>query len=433
MTCTVCVNDYTKVLRKQIKCPFCDYDACSMCIQQYLLSTPETPHCMACRKSLSRYFIASNFTMKFLNTAYKEHRENILFEKERSLMPMTQPDVERELRIRAYNREKMQHISHMSVLGGELSHMYPITEEDKDKELGLKLEIRKLELTIEKLDFLMGLKQDTSTKREFVRACAKNDCKGFLTTQWKCGICESTTCKDCGEVAEENHECNPDSVKTQQLLAKDSKPCPKCASVIFKITGCDQMYCTMCHTPFSWRTGRVETGAIHNPHYYEYQRLHGTLDRPIGDVQCGGLPNVYAIYRYSEYVSHVHRFITEFQAISMRKYTNLPLNNPQLNQTSRISYMLNEMSEKKFKSHLQVTDKDLNKRFEIGQIMTTYIQVVSDHMHIFVNDKNICEFIQKFTSTRDYFNSMLDQVSKAYQCTVPFIQENGKIISLRHP
>jgi hypothetical protein len=32
---------------------------------------------------------------------------------------------------------------------------------------------------------------DTSSKKvsNYVRACSASDCRGFLSTQWKCGIC----------------------------------------------------------------------------------------------------------------------------------------------------------------------------------------------------------------------------------------------------
>ena len=132
-------------------------------------------------------------------------------------------------------------------------------------------------------------------RRVFVRACPAGDCRGFLSQVWKCGMCDNWTCPDCHEVKglekDGPHMCDPNSVETAKMLAKDSRPCPKCASVIFKIDGCDQMFCTQCHTAFSWRTGRVEMGTIHNPHYYEYQRQRGTVPRNPGDVPCGGFPD----------------------------------------------------------------------------------------------------------------------------------------------
>ena len=75
----------------------------------------------------------------------------------------------------------------------------------------------------------------------------------------------------------EAHECNPDDVASAQAVRRDAKPCPKCSMAISKIDGCDQMWCVGCKTAFSWRTGKIQTGVIHNPHFFEWQRNGGRL------------------------------------------------------------------------------------------------------------------------------------------------------------
>lgn len=47
------------------------------------------------------------------------------------------------------------------------------------------------------------------------------------------------------------------------------------------------MWCTECHTAFSWRTGVIVRGTIHNPHYFEYMRSRSNgrdIPRQPGDV-----------------------------------------------------------------------------------------------------------------------------------------------------
>ena len=97
-----------------------------------------------------------------------------------------------------------------------------------------------------------------------------------------------------GPARDTAHVCNPDALATARLIATDTKPCPKCGELITKVDGCDQMFCVMCHTPFCWRTGQVIThGAVHNPHYYEWQRQMngpGTAAAALQvNVPCGGL------------------------------------------------------------------------------------------------------------------------------------------------
>jgi hypothetical protein len=69
--------------------------------------------------------------------------------------------------------------------------------------------------------------------------------------------------------------CEPDEESkwfsyTIKMIQKESKPCPNCNEFISKISGCDQMFCVHCGTAFSWKTGQVERGTIHNPHAHQY-------------------------------------------------------------------------------------------------------------------------------------------------------------------
>jgi hypothetical protein len=73
------------------------------------------------------------------------------------------------------------------------------------------------------------------------------------------------------------------------MIDAETRACPKCGARVFKISGCNQMFCTACNDcAFDWVTGRIET-VIHNPHYYEFQRQlnGGQAPRVPGDILCG--------------------------------------------------------------------------------------------------------------------------------------------------
>ena len=130
--------------------------------------------------------------------------------------------------------------------------------------------------------------------------CPNNDCRGFLSTQYKCEICKLYTCPTCHEIIghskTDEHTCNPDSVKSAELIKKDTKSCPNCGIRIFKISGCDQMWCTECEVAFSWNTGKaLHNVVIHNPHFYNRQKElnNGVMPRAPGDILCGGLCSYY--------------------------------------------------------------------------------------------------------------------------------------------
>ena len=109
-------------------------------------------------------------------------------------------------------------------------------------------------------------------KKSFIMRCQVDNCQGFLSTQYKCGLCKTNTCPTCFTVKDEGHVCNPDDVSSARLIREETKPCPTCTTRIYKIDGCDQMWCIECKTAFSWKSGEIVNGKIHNPHYYEYLR-----------------------------------------------------------------------------------------------------------------------------------------------------------------
>ncbi len=81
-------------------------------------------------------------------------------------------------------------------------------------------------------------------KKTFVRKCPVTDCRGFLSSRWKCDLCKNYVCPDCNEIKNgDDHVCDPNAVETINLLKKDTKPCVKCGTMIFKISGCSQMWC----------------------------------------------------------------------------------------------------------------------------------------------------------------------------------------------
>lgn len=87
-------------------------------------------------------------------------------------------------------------------------------------------------------------------RKKFVRKCPNGECHGFLSSALKCGLCECWVCSDCREVKgfsteeKDSHKCNKDIVESIKLLEQDSKPYPKCTSLIFKI----DVLCRMSHS-----------------------------------------------------------------------------------------------------------------------------------------------------------------------------------------
>ena len=251
--CDVCCNKFNLSTRKQVSCPYCPFKFCRECCSQFLLNSPDEPSCMNCKKPWGREVLADSFTQVWMNTTYRGKRESILYERERSLMPATQHLVEKEKKIRTlanqnieYERQICQnHIDNSRVHNrpaattDEAMARYDSSQQLAEMKAVLQV---KINYNNSRISYIRNTNTDKVQKRNFVRACPGADCRGFLSTAWKCGLCEVWVCPDCHEIKgterEAAHTCDPGNLETARLLEKDSKPCPSCASMIFKIHGC---------------------------------------------------------------------------------------------------------------------------------------------------------------------------------------------------
>jgi hypothetical protein len=286
--CKICCEKYNKSNHVPIKCTSCEFEACRQCHATFIIDPSNAaPNCMNCHREFQREFLVQNFTQKFVTQDWKKHREYVMFQRERALLPTRQPVAEMVRRKDVLKRENEELLKQMTDL--------------RTKQYQCQREIGNIDYRIR-----MGPAADafpnprngtTSTPHAsaFIRPCPNtaNNCRGFLSTQWKCNLCNMWACKDCHEIKgttqDTPHECNPDNLASAKLIDTETRPCPKCGARVFKISGCNQMFCTACNDcAFDWVTGRIET-IIHNPHYFEFQRQRngGQAPRVIGDILCG--------------------------------------------------------------------------------------------------------------------------------------------------
>ena len=294
--------------------------------------------------------------------------------------------------------------------------------------------------------------------REFVRQCPAEGCRGFLSTQWKCGLCNKWSCPDCHELKgldrDVPHTCDPNSVETAKLLKKDSKPCPKCQSLIFKISGCDQMWCTQCKTAFSWKTGRIEHGIIHNPHFHNWNNMQVAQQANAGGGAaagpCGIINNIdnkiknnaskLGLYTYS-YSYHAKDKCDPLIQLILNIYRN-NLHNSEVelrhfqidyfekNIDLRMKYLENIITEEELKTLVQRNDKKHRKNIEISQIIqlsnvtiNDIILKISNFLEKTVQDKEYYKsefnaslniFIKEFEGLQNYCNDILKDISFTY-------------------
>ena len=391
---------------------------------------------LKCGKEWSSKFIRQSFPNVFINTKLKSHLSDILLEQERALLPATQPIVEAEIK-----KEKM-----------------------KLEAIEIEKAIRNL--ISQKNDLMASMNNLRYTKEvvKFIRACSDTNCRGFLSSQWKCGICEQWSCPDChelkGPTKDAPHTCDPNNVATAKLLATDTKGCPKCRTNIFKISGCDQMWCTQCHTAFSWKTGNIEN-TIHNPHYYEWKRNNGGLARAAGDVACGHQLDHRTVDTIIQLVRTKHtklkaptqnktqgptqapsqhktqeEITTEIDRDRINRVYNIVRNTLHLimvdlptyqvdyvsrNRDLRIKYLRNLITEESFKEQLQRNDKKHKKNIEMSQVLQLVNTAITDIVLRIIDNLRTCEpnaynlsAISEVDEIIKYCNDILKDISHTY-------------------
>lgn len=453
--CIICAYPYNKSNRMKVACLYCAYEACRLCNETYLLS--ETiPKCMnpECGREWTRKYISETFTKQFMTQSYKKHREKILFDRERALMPSTQIFVQIHNNINKYEKENNELNLKITELTAKrninLAKIWRLREHTTYPEIdpnGI------IDLDTGDIKSNHDNKRHQNAERVFIRACPDENCRGFLSSVWKCGTCNKWTCPDCHEIKgverDTEHTCDPNNVATATLLSRDTKPCPNCHTGIYKIDGCDQMWCTACHVAFSWRTGVIEKN-IHNPHYYEWMRRNNMtiprnpLDR-VHDVDlCNNPHNLfYAIHdinhtRYKSMVvnlssetnhlldlNHIDKLIRNIIHIREVDMANFRINmdyNEISNRYLRVNYISNKIDEKDFMVLLQQREKKANKSREYYNVLEMFTNTTLDIMGRFtdhfrksgnIEGKILLEIIPLI----EYTNECLADISKIYNCS----------------
>ena len=432
MTCQICCEKYNKSLNLKITCPIgeCNFDACKTCIRQYLLNTVKDPNCMKCNAQWNQQFIIENLNKSFWDNDYKSHRTKILTDTEISKIPETIQYAENYSKLEKFVKEKQ-------------------TIDEKIKELNkeiIKYKLQSREISLKIHNIKNG--NEVCERKKFIMPCQNNDCKGYLSSQYKCELCELYTCPHCFEIIghnkNDNHVCDDNSLKSAEEIKKTTKPCPNCGQRIFKIVGCDQMWCTECKVAFSWNTGKIETNNIHNPHYYEYIKKNGSINRNIGDVQCGGLINYYTLntrllrglenskdeqcknIKYK--LTNIHRtinHITYHEIQNARAKINLLTDCKML----RAKYILKKISKDEMAKQIYQNDKQRRKNQEILHI---YELISVYGIEFFRELENNQFYIDFRTSSLDAFKIYLHNSFSQFTNLINYCNNQFAIISATH-
>lgn len=455
--CPICAEKYNNSTLKQIPCEYgdCNFSACKACIRTYLLSTTTDPHCMECKKIWTEQFIVTHLNRSFIITDYKTHRRTLLLDREISKMPETMVAAERYSKIEA-----------QKAITANINNQIRDVQEVLD-ELKTQLYASHRQLNVIKT----GKEDTTLERRKFIMPCPNSDCRGYLSTQYKCDLCQLHTCVDCHEIIGHNkddpHTCKEENVKSAELIKKDTKPCPTCGTRISKISGCDQMWCPTCHKAFSWRTGLVDNGTIHNPHFYQYQRNNaaatgGVVPRVPGDVP-GGANGCEGICQWHElnnsilrkivsgrlipdttiemrtHLCDMHRFVSHITRVDLAGARNQILNLSDFEEV-RCKYILKQISKEELAKTIYKNDAARKKLVEMLHLyelfsvvgIELFAKLMQNNNTHSVYEQDCLDQIEEFHKLREYCNKQFKTISLTYNQTAPYINKTWSISSKKY-
>jgi len=268
----------------------------------------------------------------------------------------------------------------------------------------------------------------------FVMKCVKTKCEGFLSTDYKCGLCDVQVCAECHTVKEDGHFCDPATVASIKQIRKEARPCPTCTTLISKIDGCDQIWCTQCHTAFSWTTGRVDTGVVHNPHYFQYMRIKGQEvprrhNPGFGCAEVQGIhPTLLRIYREMDGSKALVEaaMVTYQEMIHVREVDLLAYREEQAaylrqewRRVLRVKRLMNLIDDETWMKTLQKKEKSNYKVTAWVHLLEMYTTVSLETLARITSADNLEAVYEEYRKVRDYTIQEAKAIAKVYGCVLP--------------
>jgi len=376
MMCDICCFEKQEE-NINFQCPYCSEKCCLDCFKQSLLGW-ERAQCLFCKTLLTMEFVINTTLRPWIKKVYLPYLCRQRIQTEKQLLFQNQEEAKIILQLRQLRKEFAQ----IPTLKKIKKKCESKLEETRQKQLEKRTEINQLK------KLLMSSSESSSVVPKtfrFVGFCPRSDCKGTLNENFTCPLCDTKTCQECGEMlaVDNTHQCVEETKQSYRSIQRDSKPCPQCRVPIFQISGCDQMWCVYCQTPFSWATGeKIVHGAIHNPHYYEWLFQNRLEDHGQNRIvlNCQEFPTVqelnYFLYQHYPTDNHypwwkLHRNIIHLREVVLPKFRQD--RDRQMDYKSlRLQYLVGDVDEERWCELLQIRQEKqmkLSALFELTQLV----------------------------------------------------------------
>ena len=212
-----------------------------------------------------------------------------------------------------------------------------------------------------------------------IKNCSDIKCNGLIYKS-NCIECKKLYCEKCKEQINDvkTHICDKTILDSINLIKKDTKTCPSCATNIHKTNGgCDQMYCIQCDTAFSWETGEIDYGKKHSPDYYN------VIKQKLGYVPRDPNDECFSLIPLNEFLKHIKNLPTVLDKyyecknlISKIKELNSLKLKKKIFEETRKNYVLQTISKIEFKDLLY-------KNHLFHKHLNNYLNYINTYKEIF--------------------------------------------------
>lgn len=453
--CSICLDDFNQTIRKRIVCESCNAEICMKCIKRFLAENVQEPNCMQCREVYTNNFLDDNFSKHYRRSVIKSVRATSLVQREQQYLPGLMHRAEAYKKAQKIKEEVSTLYNKKWEINRSLIYIQKqimTTIKSSTTSLDLyKLNEEHSKLNLEDNDIHTKIQTLVRQQKDYEKVyengstinikrrvkCITQNCKGYLDDSFICRLCDVQVCEHCQEQKTTDHTCDPNVIENIKAIQNETKPCPSCNTNIFKIHGCSQMFCTLCHTVFDWETGMIDRGRVHNPHYYEWRRGRNVIaPREIGDLPCGGLPSFMKLEKKMfelnvplaeiVYVNIILKLLKTIERKEIPKYPVIHGRNPELDKCS-VDFLADIITESKWKGKLIEIEKKTAFNAEQRLLFDTLMAVMIDSMNkikTVTAAQEVSDILIEINEFREYYNNCIKNLAKRYEYpyvkTIPY-------------
>jgi hypothetical protein len=402
---------------------------------------------MFCNTRYTDDFLFNTFSAKWMSQQLRVTRQKLLVDMEMAKIPDTQRFCDVYRRFKSLTKKKQvmmsDHKTLMKRIDFEIRYYNKVNADivksptDLDVEMALDIKTRVYELSdetqtlkkrianvtgeISTLDAIVhGLNDGVTPVKNVVYKfpCPRNECRGFVSRN-RCEVCQTRVCEMCRSEAAPSHMCDPDALLSLSAITNDSKPCPKCKSMIFRISGCPQMFCTICKNAFDWNTGEsINNRSLQNPHFFDWLR-NGRTPPTTDDAdheRCGNsvlqdvIKTVSTIRQkffdpsdQKKLIDFVRTMLNTIEPVPEAVFVDK-------NRDIRLGFVSGDMTLSQFKSVVGRRDTEARKKRSIRMVHETFRVVSNDLVVQVLRDFDLKSFETQAKSIIEFSNDALARI-----------------------